>query len=98
MKAIAAITLALLSTAASAQVHVQGHIRSNGTYVAPHVRSAPDSSRFNNYSSQGNFNPYTGQAGRANPYTPPSFGNSGFGNSQPRSFNSNPFGSGWSNQ
>ncbi len=98
MKAVAAITLALLSTAASAQVHVQGHVRSNGTYVAPHVRTAPDSNRFNNYSAQGNFNPYTGQTGHVNPYAAPSFGNSGFGNSQPRSFNSNPFGSGWGNQ
>jgi hypothetical protein len=30
-------------------VHVNGYYRSNGTYVQPHVRSAPDSSRSNNY-------------------------------------------------
>ena len=29
-------------------VLVSGHIRSNGTYVAPHLRSAPDNSKANN--------------------------------------------------
>lgn len=31
-------------------VHVDGYYRSNGTYVAPHVRSAPDGNPYNNYS------------------------------------------------
>ena len=30
-------------------VHVRGYTRRDGTYVAPHVRSAPDSTRTNNY-------------------------------------------------
>lgn len=30
-------------------VHVRGYTRSDGTYVRPHVRSAPDSSVSNNY-------------------------------------------------
>ncbi len=29
-------------------VMVSAHIRSNGTYVAPHLRSAPDNSKANN--------------------------------------------------
>ena len=64
---------ALLLTAAasaSAQVHVKGYTRSNGTYVAPYVRSAPDHSIYNNYSTQPNVNPYTGRAGTVNPYAP----------------------------
>lgn len=44
-------------------VHVRGYYRKDGTYVAPHYRTAPDSSRSNNYSHKGNVNPYTGKRG-----------------------------------
>ena len=47
-------------SASAGQVHVRGYTRKNGTYVAPHVRSAPDGIKSNNYSSPGNFNPNTG--------------------------------------
>lgn len=30
-------------------VHVGGYYRGNGTYVRPHIRSSPDSSKWNNY-------------------------------------------------
>ena len=50
---------------------VQGYTRQDGTYVPPHHRTAPDNNRFNNYSTQGNVNPYTGQMGTVNPYTQP---------------------------
>ena len=30
-------------------VHVGGYTRKDGTYVRPHIRSSPDSSRANNY-------------------------------------------------
>jgi hypothetical protein len=43
-----AITLAL-SAPAFAQVHVSGYTRRDGTYVQPHVRSAPNSTRSDNY-------------------------------------------------
>lgn len=55
-----------------AQVRVKGYYRKNGTYVAPHYRSNPNSSRFDNYSSRGNYNPYTGRRGTVNPYASPS--------------------------
>lgn len=58
-----------LAAAAQAQVHVDGYYRQNGTYVAPHYRSAPDGNVFNNYSTRGNVNPYTGQMGTVNPYS-----------------------------
>lgn len=76
-----AVMLLLSASAAHAQTHVNGYYRSNGTYVAPHVRSAPDSSRFNNWSTQGNVNPYTSQQGTVNPWNSNSFGSSnrGFG-------------------
>jgi hypothetical protein len=46
---------------------VNGYTRSNGTYVQPYHRTAPDSNPYNNYSTQGNVNPYTGQIGHKNP-------------------------------
>lgn len=49
---------------------VRGYTRSNGTYVAPARRSMPDNSINNNWTTKGNYNPYTGSAGtkRGNPF------------------------------
>jgi hypothetical protein len=44
-------------------VRARGYYRGNGTYVAPHYRSAPDGIRSNNWSHRGNTNPYTGKRG-----------------------------------
>lgn len=48
---------------AGGDVHVRGYYRSNGTYVQPHYRSAPDGVFSNNWTTLGNVNPYTGEAG-----------------------------------
>lgn len=45
-------------------VAVRGYVRKDGTYVAPHMRSAPDASFQNNWSTSGNVNPYTGEEGK----------------------------------
>jgi hypothetical protein len=42
---------------------VHGYTRKDGAYVAPHHATNPNSTRNDNYSTQGNVNPYTGQAG-----------------------------------
>lgn len=56
---------------ALADNYVNGYVRRDGTYVAPHYRSESNNQRFDNYSSQGNFNPYTGQQGsQRNEFTP----------------------------
>ncbi len=52
-------------------VHVKGYTRKDGTYVAPHYRSAPDGTKSNNWSTKGNVNPYTGKAGTKSADTPP---------------------------
>lgn len=44
-------------------VHVREYVRQDNTYVAPHYRSAPDGNTSNNWSTQGNVNPYTGKVG-----------------------------------
>lgn len=47
---VAVAALAVAGTAA-AQVNVRGYTRSDGTYVAPYTRSAPNSSTYDNYGS-----------------------------------------------
>ena len=58
------ISISLFS--ALADVHVKGYTRKDGTYVAPHVRSSPNSTNADNWSTKGNVNPYTGKAGTKN--------------------------------
>ena len=63
MKALLIAALGFMVLSASAQTHVNGYYRSNGTYVQPHYRSAPNSTATDNWSTKGNTNPYTGQQG-----------------------------------
>jgi hypothetical protein len=51
------------SSHSSGDVHVNGYYNSHGTYVAPHMRSHPDGNFYNNWSTKGNVNPYTGEWG-----------------------------------
>ena len=70
------IVIGLLVCAAPvlAQTRVDGYTKRDGTYVAPHWRSTPDSSHNNNWSTSPNVNPFTGQQGtrapRIEPYQP----------------------------
>ena len=49
---------------------VSGYTRSNGTYVQSHVRTMPNSTNWDNFSTKGNTNPYTGTTGsRARDYS-----------------------------
>lgn len=50
-----------------ADTHVNGYTRSDGTYVAPHNRSDRNDNQYDNWSTKGNTNPYTGQKGYKNP-------------------------------
>jgi hypothetical protein len=64
MKIVILLLLALFPLESVARdVHVNGHYRKDGTYVQPHYRTAPDNIKTNNYSYQGNVNPYTGKVG-----------------------------------
>ena len=51
-------------------VRVRPHVTNRGTYVQPHVRTAPNKTRTDNWGSKGNVNPYTGKAGKIDPYQP----------------------------
>ena len=46
-----------------ADVKVKGYYRSDGTYVAPHYRSSPNSTVNDNWTTYGNVNPHTGEKG-----------------------------------
>lgn len=55
----------VLASSAIGQVRVRGYVRKDGTYVAPHYRSSPNSTKADNYSTRGNYNPDTGKTGQA---------------------------------
>ena len=66
MKQLFSILLFLISLVTFAQqndVWVNGYYRSNGTYVEGHYRTAPNRTINDNYTTQGNVNPYTGKPG-----------------------------------
>ncbi|WP_458626490.1 hypothetical protein [Winogradskyella sp. PC D3.3] len=51
----------------SKHIRVKGYTKSNGTYVEPYYRTAPNSTNRDNFSTKGNTNPYTGTAGWVTP-------------------------------
>ena len=75
---------AIANSFAQSVVYVHGYTRSNGTYVQGYYRTAPNSTTLDNYSTKGNYNPYTGSYGTksvqeysssstySSSYTPPS--------------------------
>lgn len=61
-----ALLLLFFPISSDAHVSVKGYYRSNGTYVAPHVRSNPNGLKYDNYSytpSQGLYNKTYGTRG-----------------------------------
>jgi len=54
---------------AQSDEYVNGYVRRDGRYVAPHHQSAPDGNPYNNYGFPGNVNPFTGKVAPGNPDT-----------------------------
>lgn len=47
---------------------VRGYIKpSTGRYVAPHFKTTPNHTKIDNFSTKGNYNPFTGKKGTVNP-------------------------------
>lgn len=67
---VAAIAAALFIADASAAKRVSGYVTKRGTYVAPHYQTAPNRTKLDNYSTKGNYNPYSGKTGTVDPYKP----------------------------
>lgn len=70
---LALITFCLAPITSHAQVQWRnGYTHSNGKYVQGHYQTRSDGNRWNNYSTKGNINPFTGQKGTVAPYRIPS--------------------------
>lgn len=54
--------------------YTNGYTRANGTYVQGYNHTHADGNPYNNYSTKGNVNPYTGQPGTHQPQ-PNAYGN-----------------------
>ena len=63
MKRIAFFILLFASINMFADQHVIGYYKSNGTNVDSYMKSSPNNTKSDNFSTYGNVNPYTGQAG-----------------------------------
>lgn len=88
---LALLSLLVADFALADDYYTRPHVRRDGTYVQGHRSTDPNSHRFDNYSSRGNVNPYTGQTGsQRNEFTSPPAYNTGR-RQQPDSFNSNPY-------
>jgi len=71
MKKLFILSILLISNQAMAQQYVNGHYNQNtGSYTQGYYRSTPNYTSTDNYSTQGNTNPYTGSQGSVNVYTP----------------------------
>jgi len=66
-----AASLCVTTTASAQDTYVKPHVRSDGTYVQGHYRTAPNRSPSDNYSTSPNYNPYTGKKGTVDPYSIP---------------------------
>jgi len=51
-----------------ARTSVKGYLKKSGTYVMPYHRTSPNTSKFDNWSTKGNYNPYTGKKGTVSPF------------------------------
>ena len=69
---IAVAGLAFAGTvSAQSGTTVRGYTRADGTYVQPHHRTNPNTTRNDNWTTRPNVNPYTGRIGtRAPDYSP----------------------------
>ena len=66
---VAALILCVGSIS-TADTWVNGYTKRDGTYVQGHYRQEPNSTNWDNYSTRGNVNPYSGDTGtRARDYT-----------------------------
>ncbi|MGB9763146.1 MAG: hypothetical protein ACPLW7_03940 [Minisyncoccia bacterium] len=50
-------------------IRVRGYYKRNtGSYVMPHYRTSPNRTKWDNWSTKGNINPFTGKKGTVDPW------------------------------
>lgn len=57
------MTVTLMSSFAFARVSVRSYTKKSGTRVTTHYRTSPNKTKKDNWSTKGNYNPYTGKKG-----------------------------------
>lgn len=64
------LVLVILSSNIIAQesVYVPGYLKKDGTYTEGYWKTAPNKKKNDNYSYDGNVNPYTGKTGKVKEY------------------------------
>ncbi|MFA6096842.1 MAG: hypothetical protein WC788_04410 [Candidatus Paceibacterota bacterium] len=63
------MALSIFSFAEANVIRVKPYYKpSIGRYVQPHYKTSPNKTKFDNYSTKGNFNPFTGKKGYASPF------------------------------
>lgn len=70
-KSIIFVAAAIACGVAHADKYTRGYVRQDGTVVQGHYSTNANGTRLDNYSTQGNVNPYTGKPGAVNPYIDP---------------------------
>ena len=65
---VSLLFVSVFAAASLADVYVHPYTRRDGTQVQGHYRSDPDGNRNNNWSTQGNYNPHTGERGTRRVY------------------------------
>ena len=66
---IAVLLISGIAGSAEAAVRVKSYYKpSTGNYVQPYYRSTPNKTKLDNYSTKGNYNPYTGKRGYVSPF------------------------------
>lgn len=63
-KLVAAVLICLFATLTFAQKRVKKYTKRNGTVVQSHLRTKPNRTKSDNYSTKGNRNPYSGKKGK----------------------------------
>lgn len=63
------ITLGTFSFANAKVIRVKPYYKpSIGKYVQPYYKTSPNKTKIDNYSTKGNYNPFTGKKGYASPF------------------------------
>jgi hypothetical protein len=70
MRTLLCLAIGFVALSATADNSVKGYTKKDGTYVAPHRKTDPNTRKDDNYSSKGNVNPYTGKKGYVDPNKP----------------------------
>ncbi len=63
------LSFLIVPDVSAGQTRVHGSInRRTGSYTQPHVRTSPNRTKADNWSTKGNVNPYTGKKGYKQPW------------------------------